>query len=314
MAYIGIDLGGTNIAVGVVSEAGSILAEASVKTLAQRPSEEVIRDMAACALKAVEKAGMQLEEIRSVGIGVPGVADEKTGVVLNCTNLGWFNVPLRAEMQKYIDKPVYIDNDANVAALAESYVGVSAGCRSSVMLTLGTGVGGGIVVNGKTWAGAHGRGGEIGHMTLVPDGVPCTCGNNGCLERYCSATALIRMGRQEVFAFPDSLILKKAGGDPEKINAKNVLDAAKEGDASALRVFNSFVNSLALSINNIVAFFDPEMIVLGGGVSHAGAFLLDAVRVLLPRYQMFKALPGPRVELARLGNEAGIIGAALLGK
>ena len=314
MVYIGIDLGGTNIAVGAVSEAGSILAEASTKTLAQRSFEDIVKDMADCVKKVMAKAKVTLEEIKSIGIGIPGVAEADSGMVFNCTNLGWVNVPLRAEMQKYINKPVLIDNDANVAALAESFVGVSAGSQTSVMVTLGTGVGGGIVIGGKPWPGAHGRGGEIGHMTLVPDGVPCTCGNNGCVERYCSATALIRLARQECYSFPDSAILKKAGGDPEKINAKLVIDAAKEGDASALRVFNTFVRYLALAINNITAFFDPDMIVLGGGVSHAGDFLLDAVRTLLPRHQMFKTLPAPKVELARLGNEAGIIGAALLGK
>ncbi len=314
MVYIGIDLGGTNIAVGAVSEAGSILAEASTKTLSQRPFEVIVKDMADCIKKVLVKGKIALDDVKSIGIGIPGVADSDSGIVLNCTNLGWVNVPLRAEMQKYINKPVLIENDANVAALAESYVGVSAGCQSSVMVTLGTGVGGGIVINGKTWPGAHNRGGEIGHMTLVPDGVPCTCGNNGCVERYCSATALIRMARQECYSFPQSAILQKAGGDPDRINAKLVIDAAKEGDAPALRVFNTFVRYLALSLNNIVAFFDPEIIVLGGGVSHAGDFLLDSVRALLPRLQMFKSLPGPRVELARLGNEAGIIGAALLGK
>lgn len=314
MVYIGIDLGGTNIAVGIVSEAGSILAEESAKTLAERPFEEIVRDMADCSKRALKKAGLTEDDVKCIGIGIPGVAEADTGVVFNCTNLGWINVPLRAEMQKYLNKPVLIDNDANVAALAESYAGVSVGCKSSVLITLGTGVGGGIVIDGKPWSGAHGRGGEIGHMTLVPDGVPCTCGNNGCVERYCSATALIRYARQECYAFPDTALLKKAGGDLEKINAKLVIDAAKEGDASALRVFNHFVHHLAMAINNITAFFDPEMIVLGGGVSHAGAFLLDAVSALLPRYQMFKALPIPRLELAKLGNEAGIIGAAMLGK
>ncbi len=314
MVYIGIDLGGTNIAVGAVSEAGSIVAEASTKTLAQRPFEAIVKDMADCVKKVLAKGKIPLDEVKSIGIGIPGVADSDSGIVFNCTNLGWVNVPLRAEMQKYINKPVLIENDANVAALAESYVGVSAGCASSVMVTLGTGVGGGIVINGKTWPGAHSRGGEIGHMTLVPDGVPCTCGNNGCVERYCSATALIRFARQECYAFPNSAILQKAGGDPERINAKLVIDAAKEGDAPALRVFNTFVRYLAMTLNNITAFFDPDMIVLGGGVSHAGDFLLDAVRAVLPRLQMFKSLPAPKVELARLGNEAGIIGAALLGK
>ena len=314
MVYIGIDLGGTNIAVGVVSEAGSILAETSAKTLAERSYKEIIKDMAACVMKAVTKAGLTEADIKSIGIGIPGVAERDTGTVLNCTNLGWINVPLREEMQKYINKPVFIDNDANVAALAESYFGVSAGCKSSVMITLGTGVGGGIVINGKPWSGAHGRGGEIGHMTLVPDGAPCTCGNNGCVERYCSATALIRTAKQECYSFPNSAIMAKAGGDINKISAKTVLDAAKEGDACALRVFNSFVKYLALTINNITTAFDPDIIVLGGGVSHAGDFLLNSVAELLPRYQMFKALPIPRLALARLGNEAGIVGAAMLGK
>ena len=314
MVYVGIDLGGTNIAVGVVSEAGSILAETSAKTLAERPYQEVIRDMAACVMKAVTKAGMTEADISSIGIGIPGVAQGDSGVVFNCTNLGWINVPLRAEMQKYINKPVFIDNDANVAALAESYFGVSAGYKSSVMITLGTGVGGGIVINGRPWAGAHGRGGEIGHMTLVPDGAPCTCGNNGCVERYCSATAIIRMAKQECYSFPNTAILKKAGGDINRVNAKLVIDAAKEGDASALRVFNSFVKYLAMTINDITAFFDPDIIVLGGGVSYAGDFLLNNVAALLPRYQMFKALPLPKLALAKLGNEAGIVGAAMLGK
>ena len=314
MVYIGIDLGGTNIAVGVVSEAGSILAETSAKTLAERPYQEVIRDMAACVMKAVTKAGLTEADIVSIGIGIPGVAQGDSGVVFNCTNLGWINVPLRAEMQKYINKPVFLDNDANVAALAESYFGVSAGYKSSVMITLGTGVGGGIVINGRPWAGAHGRGGEIGHMTLVPDGAPCTCGNNGCVERYCSATAIIRMAKQECYSFPNTAILKKAGGDINRVNAKLVIDAAKEGDASALRVFNSFVKYLAMTINDITAFFDPDIIVLGGGVSYAGDFLLNNVAALLPRYQMFKALPIPKLALAKLGNEAGIVGAAMLGK
>ena len=314
MVYIGIDLGGTNIAVGVVSEAGSILAETSAKTLAERPYQEVIRDMAACVMKAVTKAGLTEADIASIGIGIPGVAQGDSGVVFNCTNLGWINVPLRAEMQKYINKPGFIDNDANVAALAESYFGVSAGYKSSVIITLGTGVGGGIVINGRPWAGAHGRGGEIGHMTLVPDGAPCTCGNNGCVERYCSATAIIRMAKQECYSFPNTAILKKAGGDINRVNAKLVIDAAKEGDASALRVFNSFVKYLAMTINDITAFFDPDIIVLGGGVSYAGDFLLNNVAALLPRYQMFKALPLPKLALAKLGNEAGIVGAAMLGK
>ena len=313
MVYIGIDLGGTNIAVGVVSEAGSILAEAGCKTLASRPYQAIVKDMADLVRRVLLKARVSEDEVRSIGIGIPGVVDDQ-GIVFNCTNLGWVNVPLRAEMQKYIHKPVCIDNDANCAALAESVAGVSAGCKSSVFITLGTGVGGGIIVNGKLWSGGHGRAGEIGHMCLVPDGVPCTCGRNGCVERYCSGTALIRTAKQECYNYGDNAILQKADGNIDKVNAKMVIDAAKEGDASALRVFNSFARYLALTISNITWFFDPEMIVLGGGISHAGDFLLDAVRPLIPPCQMFERLALPRLELARLGNEAGVIGAAMLGR
>lgn len=314
MAYIGIDLGGTNIAVGIVNEKGNILAQTSTPTLASRPYTDLVKDMAGCILSVMSETGITQDEIESIGIGVPGVADQKDGVVIFCPNLGWHNVPIRGELQKYINKPVLIDNDATVAGLAENYAGVSAGCQSSVFLTLGTGLGGGIIINGRPWSGAHGVGSEIGHMTLAVDGVPCTCGNDGCVERYCSATAIIRMARQAVQGYPDSLILKLAEGDPQKINARVVTDAAKAGDPTAVEVFDRFARYLAITINNIICFLDPEMIVLGGGVSKAGAFLLDKVRAQLPRYLLYKSLPQARVELARLGNEAGIIGAAMLGK
>ena len=314
MAYIGIDLGGTNIAVGIVNEKGNILAQTSTPTLASRPYTDLVKDMAGCILSVMSETGITQDEIESIGIGVPGVADQKDGVVIFCPNLGWHNVPIRGELQKYINKPVLIDNDATVAGLAENYAGVSAGCQSSVFLTLGTGRGGGIIINGRPWSGAHGVGSEIGHMTLAVDGVPCTCGNDGCVERYCSATAIIRMARQAVQGYPDSLILKLAEDDPQKINARVVTDAAKAGDPTAVEVFDRFARYLAITINNIICFLDPEMIVLGGGVSKAGAFLLDKVRAQLPRYLLYKSLPHARVELARLGNEAGIIGAAMLGK
>lgn len=314
MVYIGIDLGGTNIAVGVVTQEGKILATSNTRTLSERPYQEIVRDMVTCTMNALKNCGKTVEEVKAIGIGIPGVADQKTGYVIFCTNLGWRNIPLKDEIQKYINKPVYIDNDATVAGYAESIAGVSKDCQSSVFITLGTGVGAGIVINGKPWSGAHGVGSELGHMTLVADGVPCTCGNDGCVERYTSATAIIRMAKQHCQAYPESEILKRAGGDPERINAKTVIDAAKVGDKVALQVFDRYSRYLAMTINNITAFLDPEMVVLGGGVSHAGQFLLDAVEEKLPRFLMYKTLPSPRITLAKLGNEAGIIGAALLGR
>ena len=313
MVYIGIDVGGTGVQVGVVSEQGQILATDSFPTGVGRPYQEMVQDMVRCTKSAVTKAGMTLEDVKSIGLGIPGIADAKTGTVIFCTNLGWRDIPLRAEIQKYIDKPVYIDNDATVAGLAESVAGVSANTDSSVFLTLGTGVGGGIIIHGKVWSGSHGVGSEIGHMILKMGGEPCTCGNHGCVERYCSATAIIRMAREAVKEHPESAILTAAKGDPANINAKIVFDAAKAGDPVGMQVFREYVSYLAQAISNIIQFLDPEVIALGGGVSKAGDFLLNAVREEVPHYLLYKNIPAARIELAKLGADAGIIGAAMLG-
>ena len=314
MVYAGIDVGGTGIQVGVVDETGHIIAKSSMVTEVGVPYQEQIAGMARCVQEAMNKAGLPMSELKSVGAGVPGLADQKTGMVAYCPNIHWTDVPFREEFQKHIDKPVFIDNDATVAGLAESVAGVSAGSDSSVFLTLGTGVGGGIVINGKVWNGAHGVGSEIGHMILEADGEPCNCGNNGCLERYCSATAIIRMAREQMDNHPDSLILSMAEGDKAKINAKIVFDAAREGDPTAVKVFRRYIRYLGQAIASIVNFLDPEVVVLGGGVSKAGAFLLDAVRAEVPKYVLYKTMPLARIELARLGPDAGIIGAAMLGQ
>lgn len=313
MVYIGIDVGGTGVQVGVVDQQGNILAKDSFPTGVGRPYEDMIRDMADCTRSALAKAGLDLAEVQSVGVGIPGIADAKSGRVIFCTNLGWRDIPLREVFQRHLDKPVYIDNDATVAGLAESVAGVSAGTDSSVFITLGTGVGGGIVIHGKVWSGFHGVGSEIGHMILELDGEPCTCGNRGCLERYCSATAIIRMARELTAVHPDSEILAMVGGDPEKINAKVVFDAAREGDPVGVKVFRRYVRYLSQAIASIMQFLDPEVVVLGGGVSKAGDFLLEAVRQEVPKYLLFKGMPHARIELARLGPDAGIIGAAMLG-
>ena len=312
--YVGIDVGGTKIAAGVVDPQGRVLSKAESATLPDRPFADVVRDMADCARRAMEMAECSEAQIGAIGIGIPGIAENGTGTVIFCTNLGWHNVPLRKELSQYINKPIYIDNDATVAGYAESVAGVSRGATSSVFLTLGTGVGGGIVMNGKPWTGAHGVASELGHLTIVADGIPCTCGKAGCMERYCSATALIRMGRDAARQYPDSAITKMSEGDPEKITGKLVIDCAKEGDAAALGVFKEYARYLAIGINNIISFLDPEIVVLGGGISHAGSFLLEAVRGRIPDFLMFKAMPYCRIELAVLGNQAGLIGAAMVAK
>ncbi|MBR4082182.1 MAG: ROK family glucokinase [Clostridia bacterium] len=313
MVYIGIDVGGTGIQIGVVDAQGKILAKGGIVTCTDIPFEDQIAAMAACAKDVLDKSGYTMDDVAAVGAGVPGLADPRTGDVIFCTNLGWHNVPFRREFQKHMDKPVYIDNDATVAGLAESVAGVSAGTHSSVFITLGTGVGGGIVIGGKTWSGFHGTGSELGHMIIEMDGEPCTCGNKGCLERYCSATAIIRMARELVAIHPESMIMELCGGDPAKINAKMVFDASREGDAIALKVFRRYVRYLGQAIANIANLLDPEVIVLGGGVSKAGDYLLNAVREEAPKYYLNKGVDYSRIEIARLGPDAGIIGAAMLG-
>ena len=314
MVYLGIDVGGTGIKIGVVDENGTILTQGETPTLVGRPFADIVHDMGMCALDVLAKGGFSTADVVSVGVGVPGVANQETGMVVFCTNLNWHNVPLRAELQKYINKPIHIDNDATVAGYAESICGVSVGCHSSVFLTLGTGVGGGIVIGGRPWSGFHGVGSEIGHIPMDIDGEHCSCGNDGCLERYCSATAIIRMGRAAVLQHPDSALYAACGGDINTINAKMVFDCAKEGDDVSMKIFRHYVKYMCLALDSIIMFLDPEMIILGGGVSKAGNFLLDAIRESLPRYLLFKTLPYSRIEIARLGADAGMIGAAMLGK
>ncbi|NLC32478.1 MAG: ROK family protein [Clostridiales bacterium] len=314
MYYIGIDLGGTDIKAGIINKNGEVLSKAQTATLANRPYQEVAKDMAMCSLKALEKSSLTLDDIGGIGIGIPGLADNVSGRVIFCTNLGWNDIPLRDEVQKYLNLPILIDNDATVAGFAESISGVSRGLHSSVFLTLGTGVGGGIVIDGKPWTGAHGVASEIGHLTIEIDGIPCTCGKSGCLERYCSATALKHISGEICKFHPECSLMKMAKGDSNNITGRMVMDLAKNGDEFALKIFHRYTKNLAIAINTIISFLDPDMIVLGGGISHAGQFLVDAILEKLPDYLMFKTLPYSRIALATLGNDAGIIGAAMLSK
>lgn len=314
MIYVGVDLGGTNIAVGLVNEDGKILAKGSTPTKLPRAYGPVIEDIAKITLSVIKKAGYTVDDIEAIGVGVPGICDPQTGIIPFCTNLGWHDVPFVSELQQYIDRPVYVDNDATVAGLAESVAGVSAGVDNSVFLTLGTGVGGGIVIGGKVYSGTHGVGSELGHMIIQMDGEMCSCGNRGCLERYASATAIIREGRKAYAAHPESMIGTLCHGDAERINAKTIFDAAKAKDPVASDVFAWYIKGLSIGIINIINSLDPEVVVLGGGVSLAGDFLLDAVREAIKPYLFYKTMPYARIEIAQLGSDAGIIGAAMLGK
>ena len=314
MYYIGLDVGGTTFKAGVVTEEGKILHKDAMPTGIERPYQEIIADMALLCRKVAADAGIDMADVKAIGVGVPGLFDNKTGRIPFCTNLAWHDVPLVEIFQKEIDKPVFVNNDATVAGLAESVAGVSKGTRNSVFVTLGTGTGGGVVLDGKVYMGPHGIATEIGHMVTVVGGEMCTCGHRGCWERYSSASAIIREGRKFAEAHPESPLAKSVGGDLSKIEARTVIDLAKEGDPDCVKLFDEYVYHLAVGLANLINLYDPEVIALGGGVSKAGDFLLDKVRALMPELVFFRTMPYARIELARLGNDAGIIGAAMLGR
>lgn len=312
MYRIGIDVGGTGIKVGILDDSLKILAEDSIPTCTSVPFSEQIERIVGCVVSVAASVGLTRDRIEHVGVGIPGIANLATGEVIKCTNMGWHHVPFREEFRKHLDVPVMIDNDANVAALAESVAGVSAGTSSSVFITIGTGIGSGIIVNGKIWNGFHGIGGEFGHVIFDLDGIPCTCGNRGCLERYCSATALIRMAREAIAQNPDTMMLKMVSNDITKVEARTVIDAARVADPVASEVYARYICQLGQAFANIVNLIDPEVIVVGGGVSKAGDFLIDPLRREYVKYVLYNDQPMPEIKLAVLGSEAGIIGAAML--
>ena len=305
--YIGIDLGGTNIVAGVVNEAYEILAKASVKTNLPRPEQEIAADMAKVAKEAAEKAGLTMDQIEWVGIGTPGIANSETGIIEYSNNLGFVNTPMVKYIEDALGKKAFIENDANAAAYGEYVAGAAKGAKNAVCITLGTGVGGGIIINGKMVAGATGAAGEIGHMHVNDDETePCNCGNCGCLEEYVSATGIVRMAKRKLAKDDRPSIMRK-----DDLSAKDVWDAVKAGDTVATEVAEDFGWYLGKAMALVANVSNPEIFVIGGGVSKAGNVLLDYIQKYYQKYA-FKGCRGALFTLATLGNDAGIYGAARL--
>lgn len=314
MIYAGIDLGGTTIKAALVTEKGEILCEKSIPTGGERPQREVVQDMANLVLELVEKQGLDIHDIESVGIGSPGAIDPIEGKVMFAANFADFkDVPMVSIMEETIPVPVYLENDANVAALGEAMFGAGHGSQNAIAITLGTGLGGGIIIDGKIFSGAFYGGGEMGHQVLVADGIPCTCGRKGCWEVYSSATALIRMGKERAVKHPDSIMWDEVEGDLRKLNAKNVFDAADKGDAYAQDAIQEYARYLAIGLGNTINVFQPEYLIIGGGPSAQGDKLLNPVKEYL-KNELFGGVTKTQVVIAKLGNKAGVIGAAMLGK
>jgi len=311
MYTIGVDIGGMSVKVGLVDENGKIISQCREKT-APTP-DEVIFKMANQIKSLIEGASLSVKDIKGIGIGCPGAVTSETGMVAFLPNLGWRDVAIAKELQKYIDLPVKISNDANVAALGEAIYGCAKDYDTSVMFTLGTGVGGGIIINKKLYEGGHSRGAELGHMTLVMDGEPCTCGRNGCIECYVSATALMKQTKEEMNKNPESLMWQIVGGDINKVDGKTAFDCAKKGDKSAITVRDNYVKYLSESILNMLNIFRPDAFILGGGVSLQGRELTDPVTEYCEKFNYgYEDAPKTKILTATLGNDAGIIGAAAL--
>jgi glucokinase len=271
--------------------------------------------MAEVARLAAQSAGLSLSAIGCVGAGIPGSVEPETGLVHRACNVGMEDCLLGEGLSQRLDGlPVRLENDANAAALGEYAAGAGRGCRSMVLVTLGTGIGGGIILDGTLYAGCNHAGGELGHFVIHRDGLPCACGRRGCFEQYASATALIRETRAMMARQPGSLCWALAQGDPANVNGRTAFDAARQGDPGARAVIDAWLADLADGLTSLVNLLQPELLCLGGGVAEQGDALLAPLQAVLDREDYARGCPTrTRLALARLGNDAGLVGAALLG-
>lgn len=313
MYRIGIDLGGTNIVAGVVDDSYRIIGSSKCKTMLPRPASDIIEDMARISREAAAAAGLTMDDIASVGVGSPGTCNADTGMVEYSNNLRFENVPLRDTLGNLLGKTIYIDNDANAAAFGEALAGAARGAQSCVCITLGTGVGGGIIIDGRIYGGFNFAGAELGHTVIVADGEPCTCGRDGCWESYASATALVRQTRQAMEANPGSIMWKLSGG-PDNVDGRTAFDAMRAGDESGKKVVDRYIRYIACGLVNVINIFQPEVLCIGGGICKEGDTLLKPLEehIKRERYSKFSSHQ-TRLCVAELGNDAGVIGAACLG-
>ncbi len=320
MYYIGVDLGGTNIAIGIVNEEFEIVKKGSVPTKPERGNDPIIEDMAALAKKLVAECGLTMDDIEYAGVATPGTANSDTGVVEYSNNIKFVKYPLAEKLSALLDgKPVYIENDANAAAKAEAMAGVAKGAQFAVMITLGTGLGGGIVLDGKVYSGFNFAGAELGHTVIEKDGRQCTCGRKGCWETYSSATGLVNITKDRILdaraAGRKTAMDEMIGGDLDKVSARTAFTAMKAGDEVAAEVVDEYITYLAIGVANVINVFQPNVLCIGGGVCNEGEYLTKPLieKVFSETYSR-EGTPQTQIKIAKLGNDAGIIGAAVLGK
>ena len=300
----GVDLGGTTVKIAYIDEEGTMLAKWEIPTVTADGGKQILPDIAASIRQFLDQKTIDPMSVIGIGIGVPGPVNSK-GVVNKCVNLGWGQFNIAEDLEKLAGFPVKAGNDANVAALGEFWKGGGQGCNNMVFVTLGTGVGGGIVIEGALLHGAHGSGAEIGHLVLNRNETEkCGCGKQGCVEQYCSATGIVRLAKQALADY--SGVSRMQRFDP--LTCKDIFDCGKTGDELALKVLDQYYAYMGEFLANVCNLVDPDALVLGGGVSRAGQMLLDGVRPYFDKY-VFHAAAGARFALASLGNDAGAYGA-----
>lgn len=308
--YAGLDLGGTFVKGAIIDDQGNMIVKDKIPTGKERGFEAVSADMAKLVSDLQNKSGVV---VSAIGIGSPGAVDSKNGIVVYNGNLGFRNAEICSEIRKYIDVPVFVANDANVAALGEQYYGSENPCDNVIFVTLGTGLGGGIIIDGKLFEGFKSVGAEIGHGVIKMGGEKCTCGRRGCFEAYASATALIRQTKKAMQKDKESKLWQIVSGDIDKVDGKTVFDAVASGDSTAKKVLNRYVKYLSEGILNLCNEFRPELVIIGGGISAAGDMFLKPLKKLVEKHIFGGTKYAPiKIEIAKLGNDAGVYGAVRL--
>lgn len=313
MYNIGIDLGGTNIKVGLVDENYNIVQKATAKTNLPRPADEICGTIVELIWQCLNAAKVTIGEVNSIGIGTPGVANRNSGIVLYSCNLDFHNTDLRTLLKQRLDKPIFVENDANAAAFGEVLAGAGKGYSDVVVVTLGTGVGGGIIIGGKIYTGFNFCGAELGHTVIEFNGRQCGCGRKGCFEAYSSATALINMTKEAMEANKESAMWGLVGGDIEKVDGKTAFDGMRANDEAAKGVVNMYIEYLGCGLTNIVNTFQPEVLLIGGGICKEGENLTKPLYEIICRdMYCIDEKQSTKLDICKLGNDAGIIGAAFL--
>lgn len=311
--YIGIDVGGTNLRAGAVTQQGKILSHVKTKSAEAGSAEEFAELCVALSRSAAEQAGISAESISGIGLGIPGMVDREKGVIIKTTNLPFRDVPLAEMMKKSWDTEVILGNDGNCAAVGEYFAGACRGTETSLTITLGTGIGGGYIVNGRIMTGKNHAAFEVGHMVIIQNGKPCNCGRKGCWERYASATGLKELTREEMLRSPDSLMWTLCDGDIGNVGGKTAFQAARQGDTAGKSVTDQYLNYLACGVTNLINIFQPEVLCIAGGVSNEEDDLfLEPLISLVEKERFTKEGPQTRIVKSALKGDAGLIGAALM--